>query len=102
MSNAVEFWKESQLTVIADELVVWYKSIRRIKDDTKDMGLRKRKNWVYICQNGDNYEESLEGKMQMPFLDLCLSCLLDSKCYAQQDFSSLFIQINIGWAPTVS
>lgn len=50
---AVELnYEESQPTVIADELDMCSKSIRRIKDETKDLGLRKKKNWVAICQNG--------------------------------------------------
>ena len=36
--------EESQLTVIAGELDMCFKSIRRIKDETKDLGLRKKKN----------------------------------------------------------
>ena len=35
--------EESQLTVTADELDMCFKSIRR-KDETKDLGLRKKKN----------------------------------------------------------
>jgi hypothetical protein len=64
---------------------------REVKDDTKDLELRNRKDYFTIYQDGEDHRREFQREDQeLSFGRTVIWMLVRPTCYAEQEFSSLF------------